>query len=65
MYNWMIIRDYSSIFAHYYKEKKGITGSIKCSEGTPVNLDLVVFAFAEVGPHAEDLIEKVRNLMFK
>ena len=51
MYNWMIIRDFSSIFAHDYKKKMGISGNIKCSEGTPVNLELVGYAFSEgMGP---------------
>ena len=63
LYNWMIIRDYSSIFAHVYKQKKNLTGSIKCSEGTPVNFDLVVFAFAELGSPAEDLINKVNTMI--
>ena len=63
MYQWMIIRDYSSIFAHDYKKKMGITGNIKCSEGTPVNLELVGYAFSEgMGP-ASKLINKVHKLM--
>ena len=59
-YAWSIMSDYANLFAHIYRKKKGVPGKIYNSEGAPVSLELIVFAFGELGkPSFSNLIDKV------
>lgn len=58
-HSWSIISDYCNLFKDIYRLKKGVS-QVYCSEGAPVNLDLVVFALGELGqPSYTNLIGKV------
>lgn len=56
---WAILSDYANLFANLYKRKKGVN-RIQNTEGAPVSLELIVFAFGELGkPSFNNLVGKV------
>ena len=64
-HSWAILSDYANLFAHLFKKKKGLQ-KIDCSDGAPVSLELIVFAFGELGkPEFSNLIEKVQKLILE
>ena len=57
--------DYANLFAHLYKQRKGLS-SIENSEDAPVSLELIIFAFGELGkPDFSDLIGKVQKFLIE
>ena len=53
--------DYANLFAQMYKVKNGVS-RIYPSQGAPVCLELIVYAFGELGkPNFSNLIEKVQK----
>ena len=57
--------DYANLFAHIYKQRKGLA-SIENSEDAPVSLELIIFAFGELGkPDFSDLIGKVQKFLIE
>ena len=64
-HSWSIVSDYCNLFKDVYRRKKGVS-YVNCSDGAPVNLDLVVFAFGELGqPSYTNLIGKVQTYLLE
>ena len=62
---WSIMSDYANLFAHMYKQRKGLS-QIYTSEGAPVSLELIVYAFGELGkPDFSNLVSKVQKLLIE
>ena len=62
-HTWAILSDYANLFAHIYRQKKGLS-KIQPSVGAPLSLELVVFAFGELGaPSFTSLVGKVQKVL--